>query len=133
MMTPQQAQDTLRDARDLGVTATQEQRGALREALQTLSQKSSYQIFGVCAADWAEGITALRSYAREFDQEFSETLEQQMPHVDGAVYLKFNPRTQRCHIDSYTGSYRGVLVSFQSDFADGYSDTHGHFPLDLYA
>ncbi|MFZ4729223.1 MAG: DUF1824 family protein, partial [Pseudanabaena sp.] len=35
-------------------------------------------------------------------------------------------------LDNYQGAYRGVLISLHTDFTDGYSGTHGHFPLDLF-
>lgn len=130
-MTPEQAQETLQNAQDLGDAASSDQRSDIREALQTLMQVASYSIFGVCAANQTDGMVALRSYAQHFGYALADTIAPSQ--VDGAVYLKFNPQTQRCHVDSYTGRYRGVLVSFQSGFADGYSGTHGHFPLDLYS
>lgn len=52
--------------------------------------------------------------------------------VDGAVYLKFNTQKMTYYLDSYTGSYRGVLVSCQSE-NDTLVGTYGHFPLDLFA
>jgi hypothetical protein len=52
--------------------------------------------------------------------------------VDGAIYLKFNTQKKTYYLDSYTGSYRGVLVSCQSE-NDTLVGTYGHFPLDLFA
>jgi hypothetical protein len=52
--------------------------------------------------------------------------------VEGAVYIKFNTQKKTYYLDSYTGSYRGVLVSCQSE-NDTLVGTYGHFPLDLFA
>jgi hypothetical protein len=51
---------------------------------------------------------------------------------EGAVYLKFNTQKMTYYLDSYTGSYRGVLVSCKSE-NDTLVGTYGHFPLDLFA
>jgi Domain of unknown function (DUF1824) len=131
-MTSQSAEALLRNHEDLGAAATAAQRATICEALQVLTNAADYHIFGVCADSQTVGLDSLQAYARYFGYELAETFAQQFPSVSGAVYLKFNPRTQRCLADSYSGTYRGVLVSFQSDFEDGYSGTHGHFPLDLF-
>ncbi len=130
-MTLDQAEKLLKDAQDIECPTSQQVQ-TIREALKILSDASSYEIFGVCADADAEGIEALRSYAEAFEYPFSTVMEQQLTPIEGPIYLKFNPRTQRCFADSYSGSYRGVLVSFQSDFETGYSGTHGHFPLSLF-
>ncbi|MCG9889754.1 MAG: DUF1824 family protein [Thermosynechococcaceae cyanobacterium MS004] len=122
----------LRNYEDLGAGATAEQRETIRQALHELAQAADYQIFGFCAENQATAIAALSQYAQHFSYKLSDTLIAEIPSLEGAVYLKFNPRTQRCFADVYTGTYRGALVSFQSDFSEGYSGTHGHFPLDLY-
>jgi Domain of unknown function (DUF1824) len=132
MMTTPAAEKVLWNLKDLEPTATAEQRGQMREALQALQASADYLMLGVCAAEQLAGWQAVKSYAQHFGYEITAHLEQELPQIAGAVYLKFNPRSQRLYVDSYTGQYRGVLVSFQSDLADGYSGTHGHFPLDLF-
>jgi Domain of unknown function (DUF1824) len=128
----QDAEALLRGHEDLGAAATMAQRENIRRALQVLTNAADYHIFGVCADSQSVGLDALQAYARHFSYELAETFKQQFSSVNGAVYLKFNPRTQRCFTDVYSGTYRGVLVSFQSDSESGYSGTHGHFPLDLF-
>jgi hypothetical protein len=128
----QAAETVLSELKDLGVKASIEQRDRIQSALATLRPSSDYQIFGVCAADRAEGIRALESYAEYFGYFLIPGTTASLPQSEGSVYLKFNPRNQSCYIESYTGSSRGILVSFQSDFADGYNATHGHFPLNLF-
>ena len=132
MMTLNQAEKSLKDAQDLE-SLTQEQSKTVCEALKILADASSYEIFGVCAEAYAEGIEALRSYAGALDYSLSTAMEQQLLPIEGPIYLKFNPRTQRCFADSYSGTYRGVLVSFQSDSETGFSGTYGYFPLRLFA
>jgi Domain of unknown function (DUF1824) len=123
------AEKILIDLRDLDANATAEQCNQLRGSLATLAKATDYQMFGVCAAEQSIGLAALASYAQHFGYELPP---EDLPTITGPVYLKFNPRSSRCYVDTYQGEYRGVLVSFQSDLADGYSGTHGHFPLELF-
>jgi hypothetical protein len=132
MMTILAAEKILWDLKDLGATATAEQRTQLVAALQALTNTADYQIFGVCAEQQSAGLQALQSYAQHFGYVLTDAVGQGLPQIAGAVYLKFNPRSQRLYVDTYNGTYRGVLVSFQSDLVDGYGGTHGHFPLDLF-
>ncbi|CAN1208748.1 hypothetical protein TUMEXPCC7403_00905 [Tumidithrix helvetica PCC 7403] len=104
----------------------------VRKALLSLATASDYQIFGVCADSQAQGRMALEAYAKAFGYEVPPTIGDASHHSEYGIYIKFNPRTNRCHEDVYSGKYRGVLVSYQSDFADGLSGTYGHFPLDLF-
>jgi Domain of unknown function (DUF1824) len=133
MLTIPAAEQLLWDLKDLEHTATPEQCAQLRTALQALTAVADYHIFGVCAEQQLAGLKALQSYAQHFGYELTEKMGQELPTLAGAVYLKFNPRSQRLYVDTYNGTYRGVLVSFQSDLAEGYGGTHGHFPLDLFA
>jgi len=59
------------------------------------------------------------------------TLPEDQPEL-GAVYIKYNTQRQASYLDSYTGTYRGVLVSCQSE-NDQLVGTYGHFPLDLFS
>ncbi len=133
MMTTLAAEEILWDLKDLDQTATTQQRTEIQAALQTLTAAADYHIFGVCAEQQSAGLQALQGYAQYFGYVLTTAMGQELPQIAGAVYLKFNPRSQRLYVDTYNGNYRGVLVSFQSDVADGYGGTHGHFPLDLFA
>ncbi len=133
MITIPAAEKVLWDLKDLEPNATATQREQIQAALQALQASADYLIFGVCAEQSLAGQQALSSYAQHFGYEITAKLKQELPTITGPVYLKFNPRSQRLYMDSYNGPYRGVLVSFQSDLADGYSGTHGHFPLDLFS
>lgn len=131
-MTSKTAEALLQNHEDLGSAATVEQRKTIRQALQALTDAADYLIFGICADNQLVGLAALKAYAHHFGYNLTDALAQQFSPIGGAVYLKFNPRTQRCLTNAYIGTYRGVLVSFQSDSLEGYSGTHGHFPLDLF-
>lgn len=107
---------------------SEEQKASLREALLFLKAHTDYQIFGVCADSLAQGTTALEEYT----QAFAYTLPPISSNQEGSVYIKFNPNRNLFHASSYSGEYKGVLVSYQSDYSDGHSGTYGHFPLDLF-
>jgi Domain of unknown function (DUF1824) len=132
-MTIQEADQALRKLQDLGAKASDEDRVAIRQGLQILTAGADYHLIGMCADNQVEGLAALHSYVQHFGYEIGKNLVTALPSVTGAVYLKFNPRSNRLYIDNYQGDYRGGLVSFQSDIADGYNGTHGHFPLDLFS
>lgn len=110
-------------------TATTERRSQICEALDFLTKQSDYHIFGICAENTVEALQALKSYTAHFRYDLPA---EDLPAIADGVYLKYNPRSRRYHSDNYKGDYRGVLLSFHTDFTDGYSGTHGHFPLDLF-
>jgi Domain of unknown function (DUF1824) len=99
----------------------------VRQALLLLSEHSDYQIFGICADTTEQGLLALKTYTTAFGYEPNCNFAA----VDGAVYLKFNPKT-KCYLESYTGIHRGVLVSFQSSEVGDINEMYGHLPLDLF-
>lgn len=107
---------------------SESEKALIRQALLLLTEHSDYQILGICAATTAQGLLALTTYATAFGYQPNCNLAT----VDGAIYLKFNPNTGLCYLDSYTGVYRGVLVSFQSSEEGDINDMYGHFPLDLF-
>jgi Domain of unknown function (DUF1824) len=108
-------------------SANQEQ---IREALASLSALADYRIFGICADTTSQAALVLASYLKVLDEELP------MPEVESlettGIYLKFNPRTGRCHADAYTGTERGVIISFHSPEVGEINDTYGGLPLDLY-
>jgi Domain of unknown function (DUF1824) len=132
-MTIPEADQALRKLQDLGAEANVEQRETIRQCLQILTKATDYHTIGMCADNRTVGLIALHSYAKHFGYGITADLLTALPTTDGSVYLKFNPRSNRLYIDTYPGDYRGGLVSFQSDLADGYNGTHGHFPLDLFS
>jgi hypothetical protein len=124
------AERVLWELSDLDVdTASLERRSQICEALDYLTRLADYHIFGICAETTESAFQSLQNYAAHFRYELPEA---ELPAISEGVYLKYNPRSRRYHSDNYQGAYRGVLISFHTDFTDGYSGTHGHFPLDLF-
>lgn len=104
----------------------------VREALLLLVRESEYQMLGICANSMTEGLTALEHYLDALG--YSVTFEKDsLAPVEGAVYIKFNGRTQSFYVSPYLEKYRGVLLSCQSTEPDSVNGTYGHFPLDLFA
>ncbi|NWF62234.1 MAG: DUF1824 family protein [Fischerella sp.] len=100
----------------------------IREALLMLAKLSDYQILGICADTEAEGMLAMKTYSLALGYEPPSNL----PVIDGSVYIKLNGKNGVCHIDSYSGHHRGVLVSCQSYSPEGINEMYGHLPLDLF-
>ncbi len=99
-----------------------------RTALSKIIAASEDQILGILANTFAEGVTALNSYSKAIGQ----TVPQSLDPVEGPVYIKFNPQTNLCYCESYTGEHRGVLVSCQSASEGGVNHMYGHLPLNLW-
>jgi hypothetical protein len=107
-----------------------EEKETLRQAILLVNQGSEYINLGICAGNIGEGLQAATEYLAGLGYTVkidpSET-----PAIEGAVYLKYNTKKQSHYIDSYMGTYRGVLISCQSE-NDSLVGTYGHFPLDLF-
>ncbi len=100
----------------------------IRDAVLTATNLSDYQIFGICAETAEEGLRSLSSYLSALGYEDVPEVRS----IPGVVYIKFNPKTKRSHIEPYTGEHRGVLISCQSAYDDGVNETFGHLPIDLF-
>ncbi|MGJ3252469.1 MAG: DUF1824 family protein [Elainellaceae cyanobacterium] len=100
----------------------------IRRALRQIIPESDHQILGICADDLQQGRAALQSYADALGYSVNADLNP----MEGAVYIKFNPRSGLLYADSYPGEHRGVLVSCQSDDESGLNDMFGHLPIDLF-
>ncbi|MDJ0661596.1 MAG: DUF1824 family protein [Crocosphaera sp.] len=102
----------------------------LRQAIQIVSSLCETENIGICADNFQEGFTTLKSYLKALELcenvEKLTTAPKQTP-----VYIKFNTDTMSYYVDHYTGSYRGVLISCQSD-NHNLVGTYGHFPLNLF-
>lgn len=101
---------------------------AVRQAVLQLASITDTHMFGILAADWEGAIAALHSYAKAFGYEPPAVVNP----CNDAVYIKFNPRAGLCYASPYPDDHRGVLIAFQSDFADGINEMCGHLPLDLF-
>lgn len=102
----------------------------LRNSLLLVTSLSSSQNLGICADNFQQGFSALASYLEAFG--YQSNLEQEnISQSSEPVYLKFSTQKMSYYFDKYTGEYRGVLVSCQSE-DDLIAGTYGHFPLDLF-
>ncbi len=129
-LTVQEAQELLKPfncIENKSISSESEQ-ALIRQALLLVIEHSDYQILGICADTAAQGLSALKTYSEALG--YQPNLELDL--IDGSVYIKFNPNSGLCYIDSYTGSHRGVLVSCQSAYPDGINDMYGHLPLNLF-
>lgn len=110
---------------------SESEKAQLREALLTIVNLSDTQNLGICADNAVRGFSALASYlqALGYKPPFNTA---DIPTADNPVYIKFNTQRMSHYLDSYTGPYRGVLVSCQSSDCDEINGTYGHFPLDLF-
>ncbi len=109
-----------------------EEKSAIRAALVLLSNLSDYQMLGICADTVEQGLLAAESYLKALGYTVTLNREAIAP-VEGAAYIKYNTLKGSYYADSYTGQYRGVLVSCQSASEGGINGTYGHLPLDLFA
>ncbi|NJK54240.1 MAG: DUF1824 family protein [Leptolyngbyaceae cyanobacterium SU_3_3] len=104
--------------------------GLIRSALLLVVNQSDYQIFGVCADSLEHGKQALYSYLSALGYV---DLPDIAATIEGAVYIKHNPKTERSYAKPYTGADRGVLVSCQSAYDGDVNETFGHLPIDLFS
>lgn len=102
----------------------------LRNSLLLVTNLSSSQNLGICADDFQQGLSALASYLKAFG--YQHNLEQENVSTSAEpIYLKFSTQKMSYYSKKYTGKYRGVLVSIQSE-DDLIAGTYGHFPLNLF-
>ena len=128
-LTVEEAQKILKDFNCIeSKSVAASEKALIREALLLLASFSDYQILGVCADTSAQGLLALKTYSEALGYE--ATLD--LTPVEGSVYIKFNPKTGLCYLDSYSGKHRGVLVSCQSSQQESINEMYGHLPLDLF-
>ena len=130
-LTAEVAQKVLKDFSLDTLVESAAEKALVRQALLVIADLSDYQNLGVCADTAEQGFSALASYLEALG--YKVTLDRALTSVAGAVYLKFNTKRESYYLDSYTGQYRGVLVSCQSSDYEEINGTYGHFPLDLFA
>lgn len=108
----------------------EDERAAIREALLIFNDASDYQTLGVCAETMTAGKTAMEAYVAALSRPIQLPLEARR----GPIYLKFNTLKGAWYLEDYSGSNRGVLVSFHASEpdADPVNGTYGPFPLDLF-
>ncbi|MEL4898469.1 DUF1824 family protein [Crocosphaera sp. Alani8] len=102
----------------------------LRQAIKVVSSLCETENIGICADNFQEGFKTLESYLKALDLCQSLDKAPSVPD-ETPVYIKFNTETMSYYVDYYNGSYRGVLISCQSD-NHNLVGTYGHFPLNLF-
>jgi hypothetical protein len=129
-LTVQEAQGLLKPFNCIaGKTVNSEsEKTLLCQALLLLVELSDYQILGICADTAPQGLSALKTYSEALG--YQPNLD--LASVEGPVYIKFNPNTDLCYLEPYSGTHRGVLVSYQSAYEGGINEMYGHLPLDLF-
>ena len=118
----------------------------LRNSLLLIASLSSSLNLGICASDFQQGFSALVSYLEAFGYQHARGISLGNPSISAhqsnleqdktnqnlsPVYLKFSTQKMSYYSNKYTGKYRGVLVSIQSE-DDLIAGTYGHFPLNLF-
>lgn len=118
----------------------------LRNSLLLIANLSSSQNLGICADNFQQGFLALVSYLEAFGYQHARGVSSGNPSISAhqsnleqdkasqslsPVYLKFSTQKMSYYSDKYTGEYRGVLISYQSE-DDSIAGTYGHFPWDLF-
>jgi hypothetical protein len=100
-----------------------------QNALRSVVAASDDQILGILADSFTEGVNALNTYAKALGY----TVKAPLAPIEGAIYIKFNPQTDQCYCEPYSGEHRGVLVSCQSAVEGGLNHMYGHLPLNLWS
>ena len=114
--------------RDNSPTARQQ----LREAILLVAQESEWENIGICAENLTRGLDALSSYLKAlgYQDNFAKNSSTQ-GYANKPIYIKFNTRTMKYYVDSYSGDSRGVLIAMQGD-DETILGTYGYFPLGLF-
>ncbi|GAB4524477.1 MAG: hypothetical protein Tsb0014_02990 [Pleurocapsa sp.] len=102
----------------------------LRNSLVMITNLSTSENLGICADSSQQGFAVLASYLKAFGYP-SNFGQDKVTQISEPVYLKFNTQKMSYYLDRYTGKYRGVLISCQSE-DDAIAGTYGHFSLDLF-
>lgn len=105
-------------------------RSPIQAALQTFNDWSDYQTLGICADTLGTAQAAMESYLAAL----GVTVQLDLPPRSGSVYLKFNTLKGAWYLEDYSGTARGVLVSFHASdpAAELVNGTYGPFPFDLF-
>lgn len=110
---------------------TQAEKTRLQQALLLITRHCESENLGICADHASQGFATLSSYLQALGYEVAFGPES-IPKLESPVYIKFNTQRMAHFVDTYTGEYRGVLVSCQSE-DEAIAGTYGHLPLDLFA
>ncbi|MGA9377582.1 MAG: DUF1824 family protein [Phormidium sp.] len=116
---------------DIKLVESEAEKALLRQALKLIVDLADYVNLGICAETTEQGFQALQKYLKGLGYIVSLDT-QKTTEISDSVYIKFNTNKQTYYLDSYTGNYRGVLVSCQSSAREDISGIYGHLPLDLF-
>lgn len=100
----------------------------LRAALLLITSTSEWENLGICADNSSTAFATLSSYLKALGYT---TKIENIPEINRPIYLKYNTQKMSHYLDSYTGAYRGVLVTCFSEENPAIAGTYGHLPLDL--
>ncbi|MBE9174667.1 DUF1824 family protein [Synechocystis salina LEGE 06155] len=114
---------------EIRIPQDDQERDDLRRAILWICGQSETENFGICADDQRSAEAALGQYLRALDYDSAIAIEEQT--IQGPVYLKCQSQSLRFYVASYEGSYRGVLISCQTE-DEALAGTYGYFPLDLF-
>ncbi|KAL0052044.1 hypothetical protein WJX82_006991 [Trebouxia sp. C0006] len=123
------------------LTASLDARSLLREAVEVIATNAapaegwdpSIQppeiLLGVLSSDIRLAVRALRDWASALHVPFviptSRVEGVSVTSLRGSVYIKYNAVSQQCYATQYSGTDRGVLVTFGGSLV-------GHLPLGLF-
>lgn len=112
------------------ILESDQEKQRLQQALQIVTQQIDAQNFGVCASNSQKGLASLHSYLKALGYPEPRNIGD-LDSCDRPVYIKCNTAQSTYYLEPYSGTYRGVLVSCQSE-NEALLGTFGHFPLDLF-
>jgi hypothetical protein len=112
------------------IATSLEEKEELRQAILLVNHGSESINLGICADNVEDTLKTLTEYLQALG--YSTKVDPPGSPLQGGIYLKYNTLKQTYYLDSYTGTYRGVLISCQSE-NDTLVGTYGHFPLDLFS
>lgn len=106
------------------------EKSEIRAVLQVFNEAADYQTLGVCADTVAIAQATLEAYVAAL----SRPIQLQLEDRSGSVYLKFNTLKGAWYLDDYSGTSRGVLISFHASEpeVDIINGTYGPLPFDLF-
>ena len=113
------------------ISQSPEEEIALRQDILLVNQGSKSIKLSICPYNNEEVFKALKIYLQPLGYPLPNSLPKYHPEPR-AVYIKYNTQIQASYLYSYTGTYRGVLHSCQSENEQLVS-IYGHLSLDFYS
>jgi hypothetical protein len=117
---------------DLKTVNSHQEKQLLIEALLFIKNLADDQNLGICAINSLEAFNTLQEYLIGLGYSYNINPDT-MEVIKEPVYLKFSTERMAYSIDTYSGEYRGVLITIFADFNDKIVGTYGYLPLDLFS